>query len=180
MQRTLLLIGLLSVFQANGQDRTGGDTRPLRDRLYFGGGLGLSFGTVTAIQVDPFVGYKVDPDGKFSVGLGGSYWYYQDTRYNPALDFSGFGYRVFSRYRVLEPVFLHAEFLHLNVERYSILEDRSTRIWVPHLLLGGGYVQSLGGRSSIFLQVLFDVLQDPNSVYASQGPIISGGVGIGF
>ncbi|MBK9596846.1 MAG: hypothetical protein IPO60_00625 [Flavobacteriales bacterium] len=51
---------------------------------------------------------------------------------------------------------------------------------MPHLLLGAGYVQPIGGRSSFYLQVLFEVLQDPNSIYYGQGPILSGGVGIGF
>jgi hypothetical protein len=38
----------------------------------------------------------------------------------------------------------------------------------------------MGGRGSIYLQVLFEVLQDPNSIYYAQGPILGGGVGIGF
>jgi len=29
------------------------DPRPLKDRLWFGGGIGLSFGTVTSISVEP-------------------------------------------------------------------------------------------------------------------------------
>ncbi|MBK7384974.1 MAG: hypothetical protein IPI81_16800 [Flavobacteriales bacterium] len=180
MNRSILLLGLLLPFVSVAQDPSRKDQRSLSDRLYFGGGIGLSFGTVTAIQVDPLVGYKVDQDGKFSVGLGGSYWYYQDNRYTPPINFTGYGYRTFSRYRVFDQFFLHAEFLHLNVERYSVLEDRIKRIWVPHVLAGAGYVQSLGGRSSIYFQILFEVLQDPNSVYRNQGPIISGGVGIGF
>jgi len=156
------------------------DTRSIGDRLWFGGGVGLSFGTVTAIQLDPLVGYKVDENGKLSVGLGASYWYFRDNRFVPAFELSGYGYRTFSRYRFIEQLFAHAEFLHLNVERYVVTEDAIRRIWVPHLLLGAGYAQPLGGRSSIYFQILFDVLQDPNSVYRNQGPIISGGVGVGF
>lgn len=158
------------------------DTRGLGERIWFGGGVGLSFGTVTAIQLDPLVGYKVDKEGKLSTGLGVSYWYYRDNRYVPAYDFKAYGYRVFSRYRVIEQAYLHAEFLHMNVEgnRFSSLSEIHPRIWVPHLLLGAGYVQSLGARSTFYIQVLFDVLQDPNSIYFNRGPIFSGGVGIGF
>lgn len=174
----LLLCSL--VLNAQAGPSTTKDTRPFSDRIWFGGGVGLSFGTVTAIQVDPLVGYKVDQEGKFSVGLGGSYWYYQDNRFAPPIDFTGYGYRTFARYRFIPQLFAHAEFLHLNVERYDRTTDRIARIWVPHLLVGGGYAQPLGGRSAIYLQVLFDVLQDPNSVYRNQGPIFSGGVGVGF
>ncbi len=155
------------------------DPRPLKDRIWFGGGIGFSFGTVTAIQVDPMIGYKIDQAGKLSAGLGGSYWYFSDNRF-PDANFSAFGYRLFSRYRVLQPVYLHAEFLHMNVEGYGPFALDRRRLWVPHLLVGGGYVQQLAGRSSIFLQVLFDVIQDPNSIYRNTGPIFMGGVGVGF
>lgn len=158
------------------------DPRPFSERVWFGGGIGLSFGTVTAVQLDPMVGYKIDQGGKLSVGLGGSYWYFRDNRFVPAYDFKAYGYRTFSRYRVIEQAYLHAEFLHMNVEanRFTTFSEIQPRVWVPHLLLGAGYVQPLGSRSSIFIQVLFDVIQDPNSIYFNQGPIFSGGVGIGF
>ncbi len=158
------------------------DPRPLKDRLWFGGGIGLSFGTVTAIQLDPMVAYKVDQKNKLSVGLGGSYWYFRDNRFVPAYDFKAYGYRVFSRFRFIEQAYAHAEFLHMNVEanRFAAFSEIQPRIWVPHLLIGAGYVQHLGGRSSIFFQVLFDVMQDPNSIYFNQGPIVSGGIGVGF
>ncbi len=154
---------------------------PFKDRLWFGGGLGLNFGTVTAIQIDPLVGLHLDKAKRVSAGVGGSYWYYRDNRWSPPVERTAYGYRVFSRFRPIQQAFLHAEFLHLNAPRViGTPEQRDQRIWVPHLLVGAGYVQSLGGGSSIYLQVLFDVLQDPNSIYAGQGPILGGGVGIGF
>ncbi len=183
MQRLIVASALaLSGIVAHAQqpDPAPRDTRSLSDRIWFGGGVGLSFGTVTAIQLDPLVGYKVDEAGKFSVGLGGSYWYYQDNRFTQSINFTGYGYRTFARYRIIEQFFVHTEFLHLNVERYIGLTDQIARIWVPHLLVGGGYSQPLGGNSSFYVQALFDVLQDPNSVYRNQGPIISVGVGVGF
>ena len=155
------------------------DPRPLKDRIWFGGGIGLSFGTVTAIQVDPMIGYKVDQKGKFSVGLGGSYWYFNDNRFADA-SFSAYGYRTFARYRVIQPLYLHTEFLHMNVEGYEPFSIDRQRVWVPHLLVGAGYVQQLAGRSSVFLQVLFDVLQHEQSIYRNTGPIFMGGVGVGF
>lgn len=165
--------------QDNAASSTRKDPRPLRDRLWFGGGLGLNFGTATAIQIDPLVGYFVDQKNKLSVGLGASYWYYRDNRFIPAIDQDGYGYRVFTRYRPIQQFYAHAEFFHLNTELYSFVDRNTVRLWVPHLLLGGGYVQPLAGRSSVFVQVLFDVLQDPNSVYRGL-PVFSGGVGIGF
>jgi hypothetical protein len=156
------------------------DTRPLKDRIWFGGGLGLNFGSVTAIQIEPLVGYKVDQAGKFSVGTGITYWYFSDNRYTPSVEYNAYGYRLFTRYRFIEQAYLHTEFLNLNAERYDDVTDDIRRIWVPHLLVGGGYIQPIGEHSSFMVQVLFEVLQDPNSVYYGQGPIFSAGVGFGF
>lgn len=154
--------------------------RPFKDRLYFGGGLGLSFGDVTAIQIEPLVGVHLDEKNKLSTGLGLNYWYFNDSRYSPSIELTGYGYRTFLRYRFIPQLFGHAEFLHMNVDRYNYINSETTRIWVPHLLVGGGYAQPLGGGSSIYIQALWEVLQDPNSVYYGQGPIVSGGIGIGF
>lgn len=181
----LVLIIAFWNIPAGAQDSTRSarkDPRPFSDRIWFGGGIGASFGTITAVQLDPLLGYKVDQKGKFSVGLGASYWYFKDTRAGASGAYQAYGYRTFSRYRVIEQAYLHAEFLHMNVEgdRFTAFTEKRQRIWVPHLLVGAGYVQPLGSRSSIFLQVLFDVIQDPNSIYFNQGPIFSGGVGIGF
>jgi hypothetical protein len=184
----LLLIASLALVAAQAQQtapqapaKQRKDTRPLADRIWFGGGVGLSFGSVTAIQLDPLVGYKVDTLGRFTAGIGASYWYLRDNRFPSDNTFEGYGYRPFLRYRFFEQAFAHAEFLHMNVEPYPPpAMGRMERIWVPHLLVGGGYAQPVGERSSIFFQVLFDVLQDPNSIYADQGPILGGGVGVGF
>ncbi|HMC96769.1 MAG TPA: hypothetical protein VKG92_03905, partial [Flavobacteriales bacterium] len=66
------------------------DTRAFADRVWFGGGVGLNFGTVTAIQVEPMAGYFLDQQNKLSVGLGLSYWYYSDNRYIPAITNDGY------------------------------------------------------------------------------------------
>lgn len=160
------------------QEAKAKETIPFKDRIWFGGGIGLSFGTVTAIQLDPIVGVYLDNKRKLSTGLGPSYAYFRDNRYD--YEQSNYGYRVFTRYRVIPQAYLHAEFLNMNTPPFYNSVEGIRRIWVPHLLLGAGYVQPIGDRSSFYLQVLFEVLQDPNSIYYGQGPILSGGVGFGF
>jgi len=186
-QRLLLLLAPFLFHALHAQDSTAYVREqpvekpvPFKDRLWFGGGIGLSFGTITAVQLDPVVGIYLDRPRKLSVGVGPSYSYFRDTRYAPPYEQSNYGYRVFGRYRVIEQAFLHGEFLHVNTEPFYNFSDRTGRIWVPHLLLGAGYVQPVGGNSSFYIQVLFEVLQDPNSIYFATGPIFSGGVGVGF
>lgn len=156
------------------------DTRSFGERIWFGGGLGLQFGQVTVLQADPLIGYKVDQEGRLSVGPGFAYWYQRDNRFAPPIEFNAYGYRLFSRYRFIDHAYVHAEYLNLNAQRFNAVTERVQRIWVPHLLVGGGYLQQLGENSTISLQVLFEVLQDPNSVYRGQGPIFGGGFGFGF
>ena len=183
----VLLISLFSIGLVHAQDSTAyvqpepaKKPIPFKQRLWFGGGLGLSFGTITAVQVDPLVGVYVDRVRKLSTGVGLTYSYYQDNRYIPSYTQNNYGYRIFTRYRVIQQAFLDAEFVQVNTEPYFNFGDQPYRIWVPELLLGAGYVQPLGGRTSFYIQMLFEVLQDPNSIYLGQGPILSAGVGVGF
>ncbi|MCC7502472.1 MAG: hypothetical protein IT229_08070 [Flavobacteriales bacterium] len=155
------------------------DPRPLKDRLYFGGGVNLSFGTVSNLGVSPMVGYKIDQKGKWSAGLIVNYNYFSDNRYTPKYESSTYGGSLFTRYRVIPQLYLHAEYNQQNYELYSPFSDQSRREWVPFLLLGGGYAQPVGGNSFITFQVLWDVIQDTRSPYGNQ-PWITGGVGVGF
>lgn len=155
------------------------DSRPLKDRLWFGGGVSLMFGTVTNLGIAPLVGYKIDEKGRWSAGVGGNYYYFSDSRYKPAYESSTYGWSLFSRYRVIPQAYLHAEYNSQNYAIYNPFGESDRREWVPFLLVGGGYAQSIGGRSYMTFQVLWDVIQDVRSPYGSQ-PFFTMGVGVGF
>jgi hypothetical protein len=155
------------------------DPRSLMDRLYFGGGVSLMFGTVTNLGVAPVVGYKIDQKGKLSSGIGLNYFYFRDDRFVPSYESSNYGWSLFSRYRVIPQAYLHAEYNAQNFEIYSPFADTFQRQWVPFLLVGGGYAQQLAGNSYLTFQVLWDVIQDIRSPYGAQ-PFFQAGVGVGF
>ncbi len=150
---------------------------PIKDKIYFGGNIGLSFGNYTMIGIRPFIGYKIRP--KLSIGLKFSYEYISDKRYSSTYTTSNYGGSVFARYRIVNPLYVHAEYALMNYELYNSLGE-SQREWVPFLLLGAGYSQSLGGRTWLNIQILFDVLQNSNSPYNNWEPFYSVGVGVGF
>ena len=150
---------------------------PLVQRMYFGGGMGLTFGTYTRIGLYPLVGYKFTP--KFSGGVKVLYEYVKDNYYTPAYESSNYGGSLFTRYRLFPSLYLHAEYEMVNYEWYYVYGENS-REWVPFLYLGGGYSQNLGGNAWLNMQVLFDVLQDSRSPYRQWEPIFSIGVGMGF
>ena len=151
---------------------------PFKDRVFIGGGLALSFGSYTYVGVSPVIGYRVTP--RLTSGIGGSYYYWRDNYYN--YETSIYGGLLFSRFDVYKGLYVEGDFEANNLDAYQVdylgvvtLDRR----WVPSLLLGGGYAAPLGGNSAVFISVLYDVLQDPNSPYYGI-PVIRAGVGFGL
>jgi len=144
------------------------------DRIYYGGTVTLSFGSTTRIGVFPMLGYKLTPKISGGVEVG-----YEYLSYNSNQSSSNYGGGVFGRYRVGRNLYAYGEYRTINYEIFST-SSSSSREWVPALLLGGGYSRSLGGRTSVYAEVLFDVLQDDNSPYKTWEPVVNFGVATGF
>ena len=169
---------ITGTIQSNSQDtQLQKQKPPLKDKLYFGGYLNLSFGKYTVIGAEPMVGYKITP--KLSAGVKIRYDYIKDKRYSTTYTTSNYGGSVFTRYRIIPALYLHAEYALYNYELFYAFEE-SERKWIPFLFLGAGYSQRLGGNTWLNLQILFDVLQNKNSPYNSWEPFYSVGVGVGF
>ena len=148
----------------------------IADKIYYGGTISLSFSNnYTMIGAYPLIGYKLTP--KLSLGVKGAYEYIIDKRYASTYNANNFGLSVFSRYRIIPPIYFHVEYAQMNYDLYYGMADR---VWVPFLFVGGGYSQRIGSRSWFNIQVLFDVLQDDSSPYSDWTPFISVGVGVGF
>lgn len=151
-------------------------------RLYFGGSVGLTFGTYTSISIWPLVGYKMTP--KLSVGIQPGYEYLRYNYYGLKYKSNNYGMRVFNRFRFINQAFTHVEFAYIKNElswNDQVTNEKETdNFWVPFLFLGGGYVQNLGGAGSVYFQVLFDVINDENSPYNSWEPFYTIGFGVGF
>jgi hypothetical protein len=144
------------------------------DRIYYGGTVTVSFGSTTSFGVFPMVAYKLTP--KISAGVEAGY---EHVSYNSDQSTDSYGGGIFGRMRIGRNLYAHAEYQNINYEVFHTL-NTSSREWVPSVLLGGGYIRSLGGRMSVYGEVLFDVLQDDNSPYNDWEPIVSFGVAVGF
>ncbi len=198
MKKTILLvlfIGLISYAQNNNPDSTK-TNQPQQEvqqsqpsKWYYGGTVGFNFwGDYFYLSVNPLIGYQVSP--KFSVGGKVQYAYINDSRYDPLeLTSHNYGAGIFARFRPIYQVYLHAEFDYASYETNNVTYNPITRQyssgdsernWVPFLLLGGGFVQRVGPNASVYVEVLFDVIQDENSPYEDWDPIISVGGGVGF
>lgn len=146
-------------------------------KMYFGGYVNASFGSYTAIGVEPMVGYKLTP--KLSLGAKVSYEYISDKRYEEDYSASNYGFSVFNRMRVTQGFYAHAEFSAMNYKLYDSLGE-SNRTWVPFLFLGGGISQPISGNTWFTAELLFDVIQNEDSPYKNWEPFFSVGFGVGF
>jgi len=171
-------LSLLLVLPAAGQqpDSTAKEApaaEPVQRNVFYGGTIGLSFGNYFRVSVQPLVGYNFNK--MFSGGVKLGYEYVKDSRYNPSVTWNNYGASVFGRLRFIPQAYLHAEFAYVNYgAKTSNLE--SERVWVPFIYLGAGYIKSISPSTALFIEVLFDVLQDSNSPYDAWQPMISFGV----
>jgi len=183
---SLFLVLQLLVVTAFAQNQDSTATPPVKEeepaeqpvtgpsKVFYGGTLGVSFGSYFRLSVQPMVGYNLTP--KLSAGVKVIYEYISDSQTLPNQTFTwhNFGGSVFGRYRVIPQIYGHAEFAYMS---YDGPVDRQG---VPFLLLGGGYVQRISPNAGLYVEVLFDVLQDDNSPYDSGTPFISIGAAVGI
>jgi hypothetical protein len=165
-------------------------------KFFYGGNLGLMFGTYTIIDISPEVGYRVTE--KFHVGTGFNYTYYkykQDGTYNGSNPTDGvsysssiYGVRFFTRFYVLDNIFLHVEDDYINLdlptypELYPKYDVSLRRLWLNSVLVGGGYGYAFNVDGPwLSMTVLFRVNHNIyDDFYPYQNPIIRIGLGFGF
>lgn len=172
---SIMLLCVVSLSSAQTDDMSG---TPWNERIFFGGNLGLQFGTITNIEVSPLVGYRVNSN--LSAGIGLTYIYYKinfDNRPDYSTDI--YGGRVFVRRAVSENIFLHAEYESLNFE--FVRSDGSLRReWVPGMFLGGGFIQPVGRNVAFVAMALYNVLHDDLRSPYNSPLVIRIGINVGF
>jgi len=162
---TLLLWGKIAAYSQNGFSA---------DRIFTGGDVRVDIGNVeTVIELSPIVGYRFTE--KLRAGVGLTYIYYENKNFN--FSSNVYGGRLFGQYNIWENLFAHTELELLNLGRYD-LAGNSDRIFVPGVLVGGGYQQSLGGNSGASVMILYNITQSPYTPYPN--PVIRIGFNIGL
>lgn len=164
---------LLIVLSSFGQDDeyVEEEKPPLSQRISYGGGMSMWFGTETFVFLAPQVFYRFNE--RLYAGPGFSYTYY---RFAPAnYSFSSFGASAIGRYYAFKQLFVHAEIEALR----GRWEPSSNIPFNIYNLFGGlGYSQSLGGLVRANLMLLYNFNQGPYSPYSN--PLFRFGVTIGM
>ena len=134
------------------------------DRLYLGGNFSMQFGTITAIDLSPMVGYRFSET--FSAGPGFTYQYVNYKNLDISTDI--IGYRVFARKMLNEQLFAYGEYENLYWEYFDPFTGISGEGWVPGVMLGGGLFQPIGRKAGVMITVLYNLTYDQiRSPYAS-------------
>ena len=149
------------------------DFETFKERLYVGGNVGASFGSVIYISLQPLIGCRINK--KLSVGVGGTYNYYSQTYYGTRYVYTVYGANAFARYMILDNVFAQ-----VGWDKLSVIRDFSTneRLWVDNLLIGAGYRQAFSDKAAFVAAIFYNVNQGPYSPY--RNPIIQIGFNIGL
>jgi len=172
---TVIILFVLSLTAYAQIEMDPADEKPaFKDRIYYGGGFSVTFGSITSVYVSPAVGYMITKG--LSGGVGITYQYYQDNRYTPTYESNSYGYRFFLRQNLYFipklPLFAYGEFENLNFEaaQYdpTTQEYYLARDWYPRTMLGLGLFAPFGRRGGFFFAVMYDVMYSgSNSAYGS-------------
>lgn len=146
-----------------------------KDRLYYGGGIGLGFGRYTYVSLQPMIGVRLTE--KFSLGGGVTYNYYSINDGVQRYETSIYGGNAFARYLILENLFAQVGWDRLNVPNYYSI-NMNSRAWVDNILVGGGYRQKFADNASFVIMGFYNINQTPLSPY--QNPILQMGFNLGF
>jgi hypothetical protein len=180
----LFIISILSVTCLKAQvplvDKTESKKAPPKekfsDRMFFGGFIGLQFGTYTYIELSPIVGYEITPRLLGGIGLKYQYLEYNDDYSSYSSNTYGGG--PFARFTVFNGLFLHADYEILSLEVPNLYYTGYYRETIYSLFLGAGYRQMLGSRSSMDFLIKYNVTESTYSPY--QNPMIQIGFGFGL
>ena len=141
------------------------EKKPFKENLFFGGILGLQFGTYTLIDISPVIGYKVSP--RFHPGIRLTYQYQSDQTTNYKT--YRYGGSIFARLFLVQGIYAQAEAEALNIEwMNSNLEEY--RLWIGNYFVGGGYFQKMGKNGGMYMTVLWNLNESRYSPYSN--PVI--------
>lgn len=147
-------------------------------KFFFGGNLGLSFGTYTYIEIAPLAGYKITP--RLWAGLGPKYMYLKQKNY---YETSIYGLKTFATFTIFKnisetininigDIFVHIENEILSLEEIyfdpiNYAYFKGNRNWHNIILAGGGMRFPLGMRGGISIYALWGFTKDAELLYSN-------------
>jgi hypothetical protein len=145
------------------------------DRFFYGGNLGLSFGTYTYIAINPVAGYRLT--NRLSAGLGFNYIYMSSRQQHARYEYSLYGGSVFSSLTIIKnlnnifpfaseysALLLYGEYNIMNVEKYYRDMGINGK-WQENPMLGFAVQTQYGRKSYLVVKVLYNFNESITSLY---------------
>lgn len=147
--------------------------KSLKERLMFGGGLGINIGNITMIEASPMIGYYITP--QIVAGVRASYQYMNIRTDSWRYSTSTYGGSAFGRYYPFEYGFAHIEYEMINTQRYDLLSSYPIdgRVNVASTFAGIGYREAMGS-GWVTIMLLYNFTETPYTPYSN--PLIRIGV----
>jgi hypothetical protein len=150
-----ILILLLSVSAKAQWGEEDAEEKPsFKDRLFTGGGIGLSFNSYSDyFSISPLVGYKIT--SKLAAGLQFQYRYTNYKTVTPRISTNDYGVSPFVRYYIYPPFFLNAEFEYLNYQFIKSANEKFRKSF-NSFMAGGGFFQPLGSHTGLYALAMYN------------------------
>ncbi|MCK5538175.1 MAG: hypothetical protein KAI79_15215 [Bacteroidales bacterium] len=168
--KLILLILWVSSQYINAQNNNKEKENPkFSEKIFFGGNIGLQFGTYTYVEVAPLMGFHVTPSLDIAAGIMYTYSKNSITQFSSQM----YGTNVYSQLTLIKPFVVHAQAELLNAN-YIALNGEISRDWFEAFLVGGGIKQQIGEKSYSFFLILWNLSDSFSSPY--QNPVIKAGI----
>jgi hypothetical protein len=192
MKKTLVLLLCLffatTVIKAQQRDEDAPKQGFQKEKLFFGGNFGLTFGDYTLINLSPQLGYRFTDFFAAGLGINGQYVSIKERNSNEDVITKSsrgvVGLNIFGRVYPIKNIMLQVQpeanyvFGKIKYYLYPTQTTNEGAAIAPSLLLGGGAVIP-SGRGAMIISVFYDVLQDDMSPYGKR-PVYNFGYNIGF
>lgn len=138
-----------------------------------GGNFGMSFRNGGLfIDASPTFGYRINKVVELGAGFKTLYYRQKDVNFdnsNNTFVYTSltYGPLAYGRFTVWDGIFAMAQYEMANKNPYHItsFDQLNDRINVHHLLVGGGYSTPIGGAGNLNISLLYDVIDDEESIY---------------
>ncbi len=185
---SLILILLFAFKAIFAQDEEAPEKKGFdKNKLFFGGSLGLSFGSYTFINVSPQVGYRFNKTFAAGTGINLQYSSYKTDYNNPSVDYKEqygvAGLNIFGRIYPIDFLMLQLQpemnYTWGNLSFYDGTPEQKLESKFVPSLLGGIGAGIPAGRGAFIVMAQYDILQQDRSPYGN-GVFFQFGYNIGF
>jgi len=138
-----------------------------------GGNFGMSFRNGGLfIDASPTFGYRINQVVELGAGFKTLYYRQRDVNFdnsNNTFVYTSltYGPLAYGRFTIWDGIFAMAQYEMANKNPFHItsFDQLNDRINVHHLLIGGGYSTPIGGAGNLNISLLYDVIDDKESIY---------------